>query len=259
MAKYLVGYDGSDSAKAALARAAEMTAAGDTLGVISVAPIVAGGPRSGGPFVAGDGPSEHRAELTEAVAFLAGHGIEPKTIEAIGDPGAAGAVAGFPQRECGSAVTTPRAADSVIRDERDDGAVQPDLPRARRDRARRSSRSSSSRRARRRGSASWTSRRWKRRENVWFVDRRRRPCAVVVRRPSSRRRGARRPSRPPGRPRRRPAVRVHVRPRHRHRRPAGRVRAHGHGRQPRLRHLRPARHVRRPVADDARLHAAPAA
>lgn len=87
MAKYLVGYDGSESAKAALARAAEMAAAGDTLGVISVAPIVAGGPRSGGPFVAGDGPSEHRAELTEAVAFLAERGIEAKTIEAIGDPG----------------------------------------------------------------------------------------------------------------------------------------------------------------------------
>ena len=87
MAKYLVGYDGSTSAKAALARAAEMTREGDTLGVISVAPIVGGGARSGGPFVAGDGPTEHRAELAEAVAFLAERGIEATTIEAIGDPG----------------------------------------------------------------------------------------------------------------------------------------------------------------------------
>jgi nucleotide-binding universal stress UspA family protein len=87
MAKYLVGYDGSTSAKAALARAAEMTREGDTLGVISVAPIVGGGARSGGPFVAGDGPTEHRAELAEAVAFLAGRGIEATAIEAIGDPG----------------------------------------------------------------------------------------------------------------------------------------------------------------------------
>ena len=89
MSKYLVGYDGSESAKVALDRAAAMMSDGDTLGVISVAPIVAGGPRSGGPFVAGDGPAEHRTALGEAVAILADRGIEPKTIEAIGDPGTA--------------------------------------------------------------------------------------------------------------------------------------------------------------------------
>lgn len=89
MSKVLVGYDGSESAKVALDRAAAMTSDGDTLGVISVAPIVAGGPRSAGPFVAGDGPTEHRAALREAVAMLADRGIEPKTIEAIGDPGTA--------------------------------------------------------------------------------------------------------------------------------------------------------------------------
>jgi nucleotide-binding universal stress UspA family protein len=86
MSKLLVGYDGTEGARAALDRAAAMTLYGDTLGVISVAPRVAGGPRSGGPFVAGDGPSEHRAELAEAVEFLAGHGIEPHTIEGVGDP-----------------------------------------------------------------------------------------------------------------------------------------------------------------------------
>jgi nucleotide-binding universal stress UspA family protein len=89
MSKMLVGYDGSESAKLALDRAAGMAATADTFGVISVAPIVAGGPRSGGPFVAGEGPAEHRAALAEAVAFLAPRGIEPKTIEAIGDPGSA--------------------------------------------------------------------------------------------------------------------------------------------------------------------------
>lgn len=89
MSKLLVGYDGTDSAKAALDRAAGMTLFGDTLGVISVAPIVAGGPRSGGPFVAGDGPAERRASLAEAVELLAGRGIEPRTIEAIGDAGSA--------------------------------------------------------------------------------------------------------------------------------------------------------------------------
>ncbi len=89
MSKLLVGYDGTESAKAALERAAGMTLYGDTLGVISVVPTVAGGARSGGPFVAGDGPAEHRETLTEAVEFLAGRGIEPRTIEAIGDPASA--------------------------------------------------------------------------------------------------------------------------------------------------------------------------
>jgi nucleotide-binding universal stress UspA family protein len=89
MSKLLVGYDGTESAKAALDRAAALTLYGDTLGVISVAPLVAGGARSSGPLVAGDGPAEHRAELAEAVAFLAGRGIEPLTIAAVGDPGSA--------------------------------------------------------------------------------------------------------------------------------------------------------------------------
>ena len=86
MRKLLVGYDGTESAKRALGRAAEMVANGDTLGVISVAPVIPGGPRSGGPFSAGDGPDEHRAEITEAVEFLRGHGIQPNTIVAAGDP-----------------------------------------------------------------------------------------------------------------------------------------------------------------------------
>ena len=89
MSKMLVGYDGSESAKAALDRAAGMAGSGDTVGVISVVPIVAGGPRSGGPFVAGEGPEVHRAELAEAVAALASRGIQAATIEATGDPGTA--------------------------------------------------------------------------------------------------------------------------------------------------------------------------
>lgn len=89
MSKMLVGYDGSDSAKKALERAAELYGNGDPLGVISVAPIVAGGPRSGGPFPAGDGPTEHRVALDEAKAFLTERGIKATAIEAIGDPGSA--------------------------------------------------------------------------------------------------------------------------------------------------------------------------
>jgi nucleotide-binding universal stress UspA family protein len=86
MKKLLVGYDGTESAKRALERAAGMAGDGVTLGVISVAPVIAGGPRSGGPFAVGDGPDEHRAELKEAVEYLAGRGITPVTIAAAGDP-----------------------------------------------------------------------------------------------------------------------------------------------------------------------------
>jgi nucleotide-binding universal stress UspA family protein len=86
MKKLLVGYDGTESAKRALDRAAGMAGDGVTLGVISVAPVITGGPRSGGPFAAGDGPAEHRAELEEAVEYLAGRGITPATIAAAGDP-----------------------------------------------------------------------------------------------------------------------------------------------------------------------------
>jgi nucleotide-binding universal stress UspA family protein len=86
MKKLLVGYDGTESAKRALERAAGMAGDGVTLGVISVAPIVPGGPRSGGPFSPGDGPAEHQAELTEATEYLAGRGITPAAIAAAGDP-----------------------------------------------------------------------------------------------------------------------------------------------------------------------------
>jgi nucleotide-binding universal stress UspA family protein len=89
MTKLLVGYDGSDGAKKALERAAGLLANGEALGVISVAPVVTGGPRSGGPFVPGDGPEEHRAELAEAERYLANRGVESVIIAASGEPGRA--------------------------------------------------------------------------------------------------------------------------------------------------------------------------
>jgi nucleotide-binding universal stress UspA family protein len=89
MAKLLVGYDGSDGAKKALERAASLLANGEALGVISVAPVITGGPRSGGPFAPGDGPQEHRAELAEAERYLTGRGLQSVTITASGEPGRA--------------------------------------------------------------------------------------------------------------------------------------------------------------------------
>jgi nucleotide-binding universal stress UspA family protein len=89
MAKILIGYDGTESAKRALERASTIARDGDEIGVISVAPIVPVAPRSGGPFVPGDTPVEHRAELAEALGMLRERGIEAVSIEAVGDPGTA--------------------------------------------------------------------------------------------------------------------------------------------------------------------------
>jgi nucleotide-binding universal stress UspA family protein len=87
--KVLIGYDGTESAQRAMERAVELRSDGDTFSVISVTPVVAGGPRAGGPYMPGDTPVEHRQELVDAKAWLAGHGIEAGTIAAVGDPGTA--------------------------------------------------------------------------------------------------------------------------------------------------------------------------
>jgi nucleotide-binding universal stress UspA family protein len=89
MAKILIGYDGTESAKRALERASSLVRDGDLIGVISVVPVIAGGPRSGGPFMPGDTPVEHRAELDEALGLLRDKGIEAFSIEVVGDPGTA--------------------------------------------------------------------------------------------------------------------------------------------------------------------------
>ncbi len=89
MSRILIGYDGTESARRALDRAVRLRSNGDTFGVISVVPIVAGGARSGGPFAPNDGPAEHRRELEEAITLLREQGIEAESIAASGDPGTA--------------------------------------------------------------------------------------------------------------------------------------------------------------------------
>jgi nucleotide-binding universal stress UspA family protein len=83
--KILVAYDGSEPAKHALKRAAEIARHGHDVTVISVVPLQASGPRSAGPIVGGD-IEEHGRELQEAVAMLKEAGIQSETIEAVGHP-----------------------------------------------------------------------------------------------------------------------------------------------------------------------------
>jgi nucleotide-binding universal stress UspA family protein len=71
----VVGYDGSESAERALARAAELAVAFSSRVVVtSVARLVVG--RGFGPVDPVDPPDDHRAELQDAAAFLEERGID---------------------------------------------------------------------------------------------------------------------------------------------------------------------------------------
>jgi nucleotide-binding universal stress UspA family protein len=89
--KILLAYDGSEEAGHALARTAKIAARGkgsgepDEVTVVSVVPLQASGPRSGGAVMSGD-VEEHGRELDEAVAKLKALGVEAQTIEAVGHP-----------------------------------------------------------------------------------------------------------------------------------------------------------------------------
>jgi nucleotide-binding universal stress UspA family protein len=74
MKTIVIGFDESEPAKRALARAAELAKAFSAkLVVTSVAPILVG---RGGPIDPIDRPEDHHDELKYAAAFLAEHGIE---------------------------------------------------------------------------------------------------------------------------------------------------------------------------------------
>jgi nucleotide-binding universal stress UspA family protein len=87
--KIVVGYDGSDHARRALERAADLASPGDEVLVVgSVEPKLEPGPTTGSH----QDPSEaehRRRSLDEAKAFLAERGIQAETVEAYGDPGSA--------------------------------------------------------------------------------------------------------------------------------------------------------------------------
>jgi nucleotide-binding universal stress UspA family protein len=87
MHKIVLGFDDTDPSKRALERAAEFAKAFESeLLVTSIAPLVAGGARSGGPVDPLDPPSKHVEELSHARAYLEGQGITAHYQAAVGDP-----------------------------------------------------------------------------------------------------------------------------------------------------------------------------
>ena len=85
----VVGYDGSDAAKRALQRAADLAKEGDRIVVVASAEAHA---RSGPTGGAHRDPSEfqqRRGELEEAKQFFSERGLDAELVEAHGDPGTA--------------------------------------------------------------------------------------------------------------------------------------------------------------------------
>jgi nucleotide-binding universal stress UspA family protein len=89
MKTIVVGYDETEPAQRALARAADLAAAfGSTVIVTSVAPVLVGS-REMGPIDPADPPDQHREELGHAKTFLSGRGIEGQFEMTVGDPASA--------------------------------------------------------------------------------------------------------------------------------------------------------------------------
>jgi len=89
MKTIVVGYDETEPAKRALARAADLaTAFGAKVIVTSIARLLVGGAaaRGIGPIDPADEPEQHRDELEHARAFLAERGIEGEYDVMLGDP-----------------------------------------------------------------------------------------------------------------------------------------------------------------------------
>jgi len=85
--KILVAYDGSEQARRALDWAVHMAMAQDsTVGVISVAPTLAAGPRIADAVDPTSNLDEHRRQLDEAVAVLAAAGVKAKAVLKAGNP-----------------------------------------------------------------------------------------------------------------------------------------------------------------------------
>lgn len=89
MKTILVGYDETEPAKRALARAAELAAAFDANVIVtSVAQVLVGAAAAHGigPIDPADPPALHREELGHAAAFLSERGIRAEYTVALGDP-----------------------------------------------------------------------------------------------------------------------------------------------------------------------------
>ncbi len=81
--KVLVAYDGSEQARRALDWAVHM-AQGATVGVISVAPSLAGSPKIADAVDPTSDTTEHRRQLDEAAALLDASGVRAETLLKVG-------------------------------------------------------------------------------------------------------------------------------------------------------------------------------
>ena len=89
MKTIIVGYDETEPAKRALARAAELAIAFDAKVIVtSVAQLLVGAAaaRGIGPIDPVDPPELHREELSHAAAFLSEQGIQAEYTVALGNP-----------------------------------------------------------------------------------------------------------------------------------------------------------------------------
>jgi nucleotide-binding universal stress UspA family protein len=101
MQQIIVAYDGTESAKRALERGADVAKAFDAKVIVtSVAALLHSGPRAdqqfelhsppgSGPEIQRDSLADHEAELADATAFFAERGIEAEPVAVSGDPASA--------------------------------------------------------------------------------------------------------------------------------------------------------------------------
>jgi nucleotide-binding universal stress UspA family protein len=101
MQQIIVAYDGTESAKRALERGADVAKAFDAKVIVtSVASLLHSGPRAtqqyelhspsgSDPEIQRDSLADHEAELADATAFFAERGIEAEPVAVSGDPASA--------------------------------------------------------------------------------------------------------------------------------------------------------------------------
>ena len=87
--RIVVGYDGSDAAKRALQRAADLAKEGDQIVVVASAEAHARSGPAGGGIATRLSSSSERGALEEAKQFLSEQGLDAELVEAQGDPGTA--------------------------------------------------------------------------------------------------------------------------------------------------------------------------
>jgi nucleotide-binding universal stress UspA family protein len=83
--KIVVGYDGSETAKRGLAKAAELAQGGGSVTVVSVVSVHPGAVHGAAP-IDSDEVAERNAELSEAHALLTANAIDATLVEGRGDP-----------------------------------------------------------------------------------------------------------------------------------------------------------------------------